>query len=287
MAQSPSHKLGQIIGDMLEAAIREPLAKVASEYGLFLDYKHPRKTRDDKRKVAWTDHKGNSHDLDYVLEEGGSETVQGKPRAFVEIAWRRYTKHSRNKTQEIQGAIGPLAETYHSCRPFLGAVLAGVFTEGSLTQLRSHGFTILYFPYESIVAAFQAVGVDVTFDESTSDADLSAKVAAYEALSVQKKTRIAKVLRTTQSSELEAFCMALLEKLGRKIEAVVVFPLYGTPEILPSLAEAITFLKTHPTEKQKRPLVRFELLIRYTNGDDIRATFQDRDKAIEFLDCFT
>ena len=147
MAQSPSHKLGQIIGDMLESAIRDPLQKVAAKHGLYLDYKHQRLARNNRKKVAWIDNKGNTHDLDYVLEENGSEAVIGKPKAFIEIAWRRYTKHSRNKAQEIQGAVGPLSETYHDCHPFLGAVIAGVFTEGSLTQLKSHGFQLLYYSY--------------------------------------------------------------------------------------------------------------------------------------------
>ena len=45
---------------------------------------------------------GNVHDLDYVFEQGGTEATIGQPKAFIEIAWRRYTKHSRNKAQEIQ-----------------------------------------------------------------------------------------------------------------------------------------------------------------------------------------
>ena len=87
----------------------------------------------------------NSHDLDFVLERGGTPDKIGMPVAFIETAWRRYTKHSRNKAQEIQGALEPLAETYRHLAPFKGAVLAGVFTEGALTQLRSLGFTVLYF----------------------------------------------------------------------------------------------------------------------------------------------
>jgi hypothetical protein len=62
----------------------------------------------------------------------------GMPAAFIETAWRRYTKHSRNKAQEIQGAIMPLVETYMKAGPFIGAVLAGVFTKGALMALNSH-----------------------------------------------------------------------------------------------------------------------------------------------------
>lgn len=74
MAESPAHKLGQIIGDELEAAIHEPLSAVASEFGLYPDHKHARATRGGNKKVAWTDRYGNRHDLDYVLEEGGSRS---------------------------------------------------------------------------------------------------------------------------------------------------------------------------------------------------------------------
>jgi hypothetical protein len=147
VALSPAHRFGQIIGELLEEAVRPMLQRVADEHDLFLDHKHPLAARNGRRKVAWKDDRGNEHDLDFVLEEGGSEAVIGKPRGFIEIAWRRYTKHSRNKAQEIQGAIIPLAETHRDARPFLGVVLAGVFTEGSLRQLRSHGFEVVYVPY--------------------------------------------------------------------------------------------------------------------------------------------
>lgn len=144
VAQSPAHRLGQFVGDQLELTLREPLQAMAKEYGLYLDYKHPRRARAGRRKVVWKDLYGNTHDLDYVLEEGGSEDKIGEPLAFIETAWRRYTKHSRNKVQEIQGAIAPLAETYPRRQPFLGAVLAGDFTEGSLKQLQSHRFHLAH-----------------------------------------------------------------------------------------------------------------------------------------------
>ncbi len=50
MAQSPAHKLGQIIGDELERAIHKPLREIAEEFGLYLDYKHPRTARGGKSK---------------------------------------------------------------------------------------------------------------------------------------------------------------------------------------------------------------------------------------------
>jgi hypothetical protein len=176
MAASPSHRFGQIIGEMLEAAIQPILVTVAKDHNLYLDSKRPRKARGGKRKVGWMDSKKNNHDLDYVLEQGGTEDATGTPKAFIEIAWRRYTKHSKNKAQEIQGAITPLAERYNDAHPFLGVVLAGEFTEPSLNQLRSHGFEVLYFPYQSVVKAFAVAGINATVEENTSDAQVKKKV---------------------------------------------------------------------------------------------------------------
>src|SRR6266496_2406164 len=136
MAQSPAHRFGQIVGDVLEAAIRPLLKQFAKEHGLYLDMKGDRPCRRG-RKCSWLDLNGNVHDLDFVLERGGSAKKVGMPVAFIETAWRRYTKHSRNKAQEIQGAILPLAETHRSSAPSVGVILAGVFTEGALAQLQS------------------------------------------------------------------------------------------------------------------------------------------------------
>lgn len=167
MAESPAHKLGQFIGNLVESVIEPYLSDFAEKRNLYLDYqKRPRKTRKGK-KVAWEDSYGNVHDLDYVMEMGGTDTATGVPVAFIEVAWRRYTKHSRNKAQEIQGAVLPLAEKFQWSKPFLGAVLAGVFTGGALEQLRSLGFCVLYFPYDTLVAAFAQEGIDIAFVETT------------------------------------------------------------------------------------------------------------------------
>lgn len=105
MAQSPSHKFGQIVGNLLEDILTPVLQKFCHERGLYLDIKGPRPGVRKGRKVTWQDKYGNLHDLDFVIEKDGSPGKRGRPVAFIEAAWRRYTKHSRNKAQEIQGAI--------------------------------------------------------------------------------------------------------------------------------------------------------------------------------------
>ena len=124
MAESLAHRWGQIIGDAFEMFVRNILGEVAQRHGLYLDFKQPRATRGGQGKVTWQDGYGNKHDLDYVLERGGTEDTLGVPIAFIESAWRRYTKHSKNKVQEIEAAVMPIALTFARHQPFCGAVVA-------------------------------------------------------------------------------------------------------------------------------------------------------------------
>src|SRR5258706_13763861 len=105
MAESLAHRWGQIIGDVFEQFVRDMLKSIGEKHDLYLDYKKPRRARakqggKDLSKVTWQDSYGNRHDLDYVLERGGTEEVLGVPVPFIELAWRRYTKYSRNKVPE-------------------------------------------------------------------------------------------------------------------------------------------------------------------------------------------
>lgn len=283
MANSPTHRFGQIIGDVLEAALKDPLAHVAQKHGLYLDCKCPRAARGGQSKVGWKDHKGNRHDLDYVLEAGGTDASVGRPRAFIEIAYRRYTKHSRNKAQEIQGAIAPLFETYKHDHPFIGVVLAGVFTEGSLAQLRSHGFGVLYMPFKSIVEAFKVVGIDADFNEDSTDAEVQRKVDAWDKLPADATARVGSAMRRIESAAFATFVAELEKCLTRAIAAVFVLALHGQPKELANVASAIAFIEGFDEAKSSGPFVRYEVNIRYTNKDEIRGTFESKADAIRFL----
>jgi hypothetical protein len=127
VAEAAGHKFGQFIGEYCEALVEPLLQEFAAKHNLFLDKKGTRPARSGK-KVRWVDSYGNRHELDYVLERGGAPEKVGTPVAFIESAWRRYTKHSRNKAQEIQGAVLPLAVKHHFSSPMLGCILAGVYT---------------------------------------------------------------------------------------------------------------------------------------------------------------
>lgn len=282
MAQSPSHAFGQIVGDILEQAIEPLLTDFAHEHSLYLDKKGKRPTRRGTT-VTWVDSNGNKHDLDYVLERNGTAEVQGIPVAFIETAWRRYTKHSRNKAQEIQGAILPLRETYQDFGPFIGTILAGVFTGGALTQLNSLGFQVAYFPYESVVEAFASVGIDARFDERTPDQELQSKVDAWKGLSPDEKNLIPVALMSTNQAAVDEFMRKLTDAILRKVESIRILALHGSTRLVESVEEAAKFITNYDDHPVGLAVIRFEIQIRFSDGSHIDGNFVDKASALEFL----
>ncbi|BEV17374.1 hypothetical protein HBDW_41620 [Herbaspirillum sp. DW155] len=287
MASAPGHKFGQDLGNLLEYIVLERILKprleaFANSKNYYLDWQKQRPARTGK-KVTWEDKYGNKHDLDFVIEVGGTETKRGTPVAFIEAAWRRYTKHSKNKAQEIQGAILPIIELHHLSAPFYGAVLAGEFTGNALTQLRNNKFAVLYIPYQSVVEAFRGIGFDIEFDEDTPDdvyADANRKLAN---LTDAQKEKLRLDLTNVSKDETDRFMTALKASLERLISAIWVIPLFGNKIAARSPADAINILKKIDMQNPSGNFSKVEIIVDYNNGDSIRAHFVDIAGAEGFL----
>lgn len=286
MAESLAHRWGQIIGDLLEISVSAILDPVASSHGLYLDRKGPRAARGKKQLVEWQDDQDNKHRLDYVLERNGSTVSVGDPAAFVEIAWRRYTKHSKNKAQEIEGALGPIGERYRKFHPFLGVIIAGEFTPNSISQLQSRGFKIIYFPAEAVFDAFSSVGIDASFDEATPESEFRTKIDQWIVLSETNRQNIKDKLLSAEEDQVQTFISALALSLSRSIQSIRVLVLHGVSHTVTSVAEAIEIIDTANYAKQRATeldFAKFEIDIVYNNDDTIRGTFHNGDSALEFL----
>jgi hypothetical protein len=283
MAESLAHKFGQIIGDLLELGLQPRLEQFAKKNKLYIDKKGERKARSGL-KLSWTDIKNNKHDLDFVLEKGGTPDALGEPVAFIEIAWRRYTKHSRNKAQEIQSAILPLAERYKNSMRFIGVILAGEFTKGALDQLKSQGFCVLYFPYKSVVDAFAKYGIDATSDESTTEDEFRAKIASISKF--ENKALISKKLLSINDHAVKEFLSSLHSAISRIIDKIFILPLFGEQYEISNVVDALTFLKEYEESRAKPVLAKYEIIIRYNTGDKIDGSFQNKIDATKFLTSF-
>jgi DNA-binding transcriptional MerR regulator len=285
MAKSPAHRFGQIIGDLLELTIINYCRPIAEEYGMYLDYKHKRPARNGRKEVIWADVNENKHKLDIVIEEKGSEFVMGHPRAFIEMAWRRYTKHSKNKAQEISGAIKPLISRYNIYLPFFGAVLAGDFTDNSLRQLKSEGFRILYFSMAEIEKAFATQGIDAHWEEDTPEEELQKRVEQYEALTQEQTDVIAKALLDNNQSQLTAFCDGLRDALQSKVTGIDVVTLYGSSNECSNAADACAHISKGISTQTlgAEHFYQYEIVIKYSNGEKIPLPFQSQEDAVRAL----
>lgn len=294
MAESLAHRWGQIIGDCFEVFVRNILTDVAKQHDLYLDFKRPRKARGGQGKVTWQDGYGNKHDLDYVLERGGDEDTRGLPAAFIESAWRRYTKHSKNKVQEIEAAVMPIALTFSRHQPFLGAVLAGEFTRNALHQLESKGFAVLHVPYESILTAFRELGIDASSEDGvggTTEERFREKITKWESLPRPQATeRLLAKLHSLHANEIVDFKQRLEAAITRRVNSVRLTVLRGHSVECDDIESAIAYLieeeKSYRLREGGEQREAFEVQIRFNTGAKIDATFPKRTEAIAFLRSF-
>lgn len=287
MARSPSHALGQIIGYAIELAFFEMLQPVAEDFSLYLDRQGERPARERRKKVTWTDDRKNKHDLDFVLERYGSAEVIGSPAAFIESAWRRYTKHSVNKAGEIANSLVPLRRTYRHHRPFLGALVAGEWTSGGIAHMESQGINVLHLPVSIIVDAFASEGVNMVFDEDTDDADMAQQVELWNDLGSARQHRVIQELRNGAADRFGKFIERLREHLSRKVDSVLILPLHGTSRSASSVSEAVSMLsamESDPPPVGELELLRVEIQVRYSNSDRVEASFEALSEAILWLE---
>ncbi len=246
-------------------------------------------------KVTWQDGYGNKHDLDYVLERGGTDAVIGTPVAFIESAWRRYTKHSKNKVQEIEAAVMPVALTFSRHQPFCGAVVAGEFTRTALLQLESKGFAVLYIAYASILDAFAQLKIDASSADGisgTTEGAFRDKIARWGSLPQPASLEaILGCLHALHSESISDFKARLEASLSRRVITVRLTVLRGRTVECQDISEAITYLveEEHSARVREDSQQReaFEIQVRFNTGSRIDATFGKRDEAVGFLRTFS
>ncbi|MEH2313926.1 MAG: hypothetical protein V7K35_21575 [Nostoc sp.] len=287
MALSPSHKFGQQLGKLLEDIVlydilKPRLQQFAQVKNYYLDWQRSRPARSGK-KVTWEDKYGNKHDLDFVIEVDGTDNKLGRPVAFIESAWRRYTKHSKNKAQEIQGAILPIIELHHLSAPFYGVVLAGDFTKPALEQLKNNGFAVIYIPYKGVVSAFKVIDFDVAFDEDTADESYTTAFKQLDNLTSSDKEKLRQALMRVSQEEVDRFMETLRNCLERYISNIVLIPLFGKRYEFDSIDDAISGLDTLNIDSPVGEFEKFEVIVDYNNSDTIRATFQNKNLLTDFL----
>ena len=154
-------------------------------------------------KLGGGGNRGNKHDLDFVLEHGGS-VEKGRPACLGGGGGAATPTIFRKKTGEIGGALIHLRDSHHACR-FVGAALAGEWTDGAIKQLESHGITVLHIPYVALINSFRIKGIDLDYAERASPAQKQGLVRSLKALPNSELTEIAVALEEEVAEQLNGF----------------------------------------------------------------------------------
>jgi hypothetical protein len=80
---------------------------------------------------------------------------------------------------------------------------------------------------------------------------------------------------------LDQFFSELQATLDRQIEQIILIPLHGQQSEIITIEDAIAFV-TNSREDGLRDggFRKYEVIIRYSNGDKIDASFQNKEKAV-------
>jgi hypothetical protein len=62
--------------------------------------------------------------------------------------------------------------------------------------------------------------------------------------------------------------------------------LHGAAIELPSVEEAIRYIQSYQESDAAKPVIGYEIQVRYNNGDRIDGRFADKAAAVSFLDSY-
>ena len=181
----------------------------------------------------------------------------------------------------------PVRDKHHYSAPFMGCFLVGDYTTGAMEQLRSLGFHLLYFTYPTIIEAFAVVGIDAQYDEATSDEEFASKQEMWDELDQGQRDSIWNTLLELNKQEISTFMEALEKAVKRQIDGIRLIPLHGTSREWRSIQAAIEFVESYEETGASDPLHKYEVQIRYDNGDRIEGQFSDKESVIDFLQHYT
>lgn len=140
----------------------------------------------------------------------------------------------------------------------------------------------MYFSYAELCRLFETVGVSIHWEENTSEAELQSIVDSVQALEDGRVEKLRENFYALYGSRLEQLANALCDALDTVVSEVIVVPLHGVARVLNTAVDAVCFLQDYD-EAAAVPILRYEITVRYRNGDEYTMKCASRAKAVQFL----
>jgi hypothetical protein len=90
-------------------------------------------------------------------------------------------------------------------------------------------------------------------------------------------------LIATHKDEYAAFFDSLEVSLTRRLLRISIAALHGSTVEVVTVADAINFIEKYDEKQTVGGFVRYEVNVRYSNGDKITGEFEDKTTAVVFL----
>ena len=185
-------KLGSAVGDLFQTGVTEALRPDVESRGHSIA---------PARLVNGT---GNTYQIDAVVFN-----PDGQPVVILDVKYIRYPKHNRDKASWLCTAHYNLRKTHSTLRKSIAA-LAGNWTPGSKSLMRSFGVEIVEETFEHFVTVLGDYGVD--FDWPERDRDTPARsLELFNRLTELERVRIAEELAANISDPLQASVTQVLD----------------------------------------------------------------------------
>ena len=136
---------------------------------------------------------------------------------------------------------------------------------------------------KTIIKAFAGISVVAKFDEDTSDEELKNRVEKIQELSKARRNTVVNNLISLNQKQVDSFLYTLEKHVTRHVDWVRILPLYGNSVEYASVEEAISFVQDYHEAEQNVPLIKYEIEVRYSNGDRVSGQFHEKQAAMSYF----
>ena len=93
-------------------------------------------------------------------------------------------------------------------------------------------------------------------------------------------------LISDNQGKVRIFITSLTATIARRIERIVILPLHGRNQAVKTIGEAVDLIESYNEKESPTSFERYEIQIRFSNGNEIKGQFNDKASAIEFLQMY-
>jgi hypothetical protein len=153
--------------------------------------------------------------------------------------------------------------------------------------LTSHGIAVLHIPFSALADSFASKGVNLRYPEKATDATKAGVISKWDALTPSDLSALRASVRAAAGAAYTGFMAGLREVLSSPVTSVCIIPMFGHDMHFASVSDALAALADYDEEKPAPVRFRrFEVMVRFSNGDTAFGNFGTKDAAVSFLNHF-